>query len=129
MVPGRAAKRALWAALLAFLLAAAGCHRTPGPGGAEPPEPTGPPRNLTILKGLSPQALHQNMVDMNRALGVQCSFCHVVPDYASDANDKKLVARRMLQMTAAINQANFDGRPEISCYTCHHGQAKVRRQP
>jgi hypothetical protein len=72
----------------------------------------------------------------NRALGVNCKFCHIplkaIPDsldYASDAEPMKEQARRMMRMNIYINQTyfNFDKneRPEylktVTCYTCHRG--------
>ena len=36
-------------------------------------------------------------------LGVQCSYCHVANDFASDDNPKKEIARTMLRMLKQIN--------------------------
>ena len=61
------------------------------------------------------------MQAMRPALGVQCTFCHMPPDMASDDNPKKLIARKMMEMVNQIN-ANFpDGKAHVSCYTCHRG--------
>jgi hypothetical protein len=62
------------------------------------------------------------------ALGVQCTYCHVQGDFASDDNPKKSVARNMLRVAADIN-ANFpDGQRHVTCYTCHRGEAKPRME-
>ena len=44
---------------------------------------------------------------MVQALGVSCNTCHVRNNFASEDNDKKLIARRMLEMTRAINTQFF----------------------
>jgi hypothetical protein len=60
---------------------------------------------------------------------VQCNHCHVPPaggppDFASDENPKKEVARNMILMARDIN-AKFpqDGKRRVTCYTCHRGAA------
>ena len=35
----------------------------------------------------------------------------------------------MMKMLLAINQANFDGRPEVSCFTCHQGRHEPMSVP
>jgi hypothetical protein len=36
---------------------------------------------------------------------------------------RKQVARMMIRMTAAINKESFGGRTEVTCFTCHRGNA------
>lgn len=95
-------------------------------------------KNLRILpRDIPPQMLDSIMDSYNKALGVNCNFCHAqmvgVPDqldFASDSNSMKENARSMLRMTIDINKNNFYFnrmvRPEylnvISCKTCHRGQ-------
>jgi len=63
------------------------------------------------------------------ALGVQCTYCHIQRDFASDDNPKKSMARNMLRIAADIN-ANFpDGKMHVTCYTCHRGEAKPKTDP
>jgi photosynthetic reaction center cytochrome c subunit len=42
---------------------------------------------------------------------------------APEKDDKKpkQVARKMMQMMFAINQENFEGKREVTCYSCHRG--------
>jgi len=88
------------------------------------------PGNLKILTGLSKLQLQRQMNVMRAGLGVHCDYCHVAPteangkkwDFASDANPKKEIARKMLTMMADLNKNSFRGQPELTCYTCHHGQ-------
>jgi photosynthetic reaction center cytochrome c subunit len=53
-----------------------------------------------------------------------CAYCHNVENMASDEIYTKVVARRMLQMTKAINTQYKDHvqATGVTCYTCHRGQ-------
>lgn len=77
-------------------------------------------KNIQVLKDIPAYQLTSTMDFIAASLGVQCEFCHV--DDAKDKDDKanKLMARKMMLMTMAINKANFD-RPQVTCFTCHHG--------
>jgi hypothetical protein len=65
----------------------------------------------------------------SRALGVACTHCHVVPDFASDDRRPKRAAREMAVMHKMINDQlgkmqNLELKPEerfINCSTCHRG--------
>ena len=98
--------------------------------------PTPPPeRNLQVLPRDMPQAqLMQVMQSFSRALGVQCSHCHVQGDFASDANGHKNIARGMLRMTQRLNRELLPeiqglGEPRVSCFTCHRGEAEPATAP
>ena len=88
------------------------------------------PKNLKLLKGMTGEQVIETMRSFRTALGVQCNYCHVAaaaggpPDFASDDNPKKEVARTMIAMAREIN-AKFpqDGKRRVSCYTCHRGAA------
>ncbi|MBL7741769.1 MAG: c-type cytochrome [Chitinophagaceae bacterium] len=96
------------------------------------------PKNLKILpKDISEQRLDSIMSSYNKALGVDCAFCHAPKDkqkpeeldYVSDANHMKDEARKMMRLTIQLNKDYFYydtlQRPEylrvVSCYTCHRG--------
>ena len=84
----------------------------------------GPWKNLRVLPDdLDAEDLEAVMVRMGRALGVSCSHCHAA-DRATDERPAKAVARRMIQMTVALNRDYFDApdAPVVSCATCHRGQ-------
>ena len=90
-----------------------------------PPDPT----NLKVLKLTKGSEVIQVMRTFTAGLGVQCSYCHVQGNFASDDNPKKDVARHMIEMTAKIN-ANFpDGKMRVTCYTCHRGEAEPKTAP
>jgi hypothetical protein len=40
---------------------------------------------------------------------------------ALDTKPQKAMARRMIEMTMAINKNTFGGRPVVTCYSCHQG--------
>jgi len=81
----------------------------------------GPPKNLKVLK---PDVdIRATMGAFRVALGVQCNYCHVQGDFASDENPKKEIARHMISMAMDINGKFPDGKEHVTCYTCHRGAA------
>jgi hypothetical protein len=84
-------------------------------------------KNIQMLKGLPGSQLFSVMQLMSVSLGVKCDHCHVKTgstwEWEKDDKQDKQVARKMIQMTADINKNNFAGRSEVSCSTCHRGQA------
>jgi photosynthetic reaction center cytochrome c subunit len=93
---------------------------------------------VKILKGFSVPEFEAEMQQMNVALGVACGHCHVRGNFASDDNPRKIVARRMLEMTRSINQQFFpDYKPtaaigeesrlgRVTCFTCHQGNQRPK---
>ncbi len=95
----------------------------PKPGMAESP-------GIKVLTGLTVPEFEQEMQNMVLALGVNCGFCHVRQDFASEANEHKLTSRRMVEMVKLINKQFFpDYTPpeaesklgKVTCNTCHRG--------
>jgi hypothetical protein len=88
------------------------------------------PTNLKILKVTTGPEVVQIMRTFTAGLGVQCNYCHVQGNNASDENPKKEVARHMIQMAMEINGKFFtDGKMHVSCYTCHRGEAEPKTAP
>jgi photosynthetic reaction center cytochrome c subunit len=88
------------------------------------------PQNLQVL----PEGVDLRMVMGNiaMALGVECSFCHVDGDRASDDIDKKVIARGMMRMMGALNndflsnvpaREGRDGAARANCAMCHRGSS------
>ena len=52
-----------------------------------------------------------------------CNYCHYPENLADDGIYTKVVSRRMIQMTQAINSewSNHVGDNGVNCYTCHRG--------
>jgi photosynthetic reaction center cytochrome c subunit len=77
-------------------------------------------KNIQVLKGTPATDLNQTMHLIAGSLGVGCNFCHI-EDRASDEKPAKETARKMMRMVMAMNKEFFNGRQEVSCYTCHRG--------
>jgi hypothetical protein len=100
-----------------------------GPGGRNgaPAEPAG--KNLKVLP---PNAdVMFAMQVFNEALGVNCLYCHVQGDFASDDNPKKDIARKMIGIVGRIDNSFTSstgvfpaGFHEVDCTTCHRGSVK-----
>lgn len=129
-------KSIVTSAILAIIIVIASSHIT---------APKSAFKNLQILpQNISEQQLDSIMDTYNRALKVNCDFCHekvkdltgLTPaenaplDFAAD-NGMKENARRMMRMTIDINKTNFNydtipKKPDyllnvVSCNTCHRG--------
>jgi hypothetical protein len=78
---------------------------------------------LTDMKDDPASELYTTMQFISGSLSVSCNYCHVSQQgpFESDAKRTKLIARDMIRMMRAINQSNFDGRPVVTCNTCHRG--------
>jgi hypothetical protein len=92
-------------------------------------QPPANPTNLKILKATTGPEVVQIMHTFTTGLGVQCAYCHVAGNYASDENPKKDEARKMIAMAQKINAEFPDGKMHVSCYTCHRGEAQPKTAP
>lgn len=81
-------------------------------------------KNVKVLKDVPAANLHNAMEYITVALGVGCGYCHVPGKFDSDDRREKNVARSMMAMTMAINANVFDGKRELTCFTCHRGLPK-----
>lgn len=101
----------------------------PGGGGGAPRGGGGGGKNIQVLTGAD---LPQTMQGFVQALGLlekgTCSYCHV-EDRSSDEKRPKVVARRMITMMRAINGTFPDGKPHVTCYTCHRGSTTPLTEP
>jgi hypothetical protein len=80
-------------------------------------------KNIKAMNGTPADQLIESMHLIRGALGVDCEFCHDDPDRSTDTKKPKEVARDMIRMMMAINKNNFNGGQEVTCYTCHRGNA------
>ncbi len=81
-------------------------------------------RNLLVLpKDISKGDLDKIMDTYCESLGVNCKFCHVKGDMASDTLEEKKIARKMMAMTNDINEKYFGkDTGTVGCMTCHNGK-------
>lgn len=83
-------------------------------------------KNIEVLKDFPDSQLIPMMNLMSASLGVKCDFCHVVNaghlEPAADDKPEKKTAREMIAMTLNVNKTTFNGRNEVSCFTCHGGR-------
>ena len=106
-----------------------------------PPRAGEPPMtNLQVWPKDTPRAqVIQTMNAFNDSLGVECNYCHVAGDFASDAKREKQVARQMILLRDSINvmlaavvgkpagagPTAGDGLPgapvRVLCRSCHRG--------
>ena len=93
---------------------------------------------VKVLRGLTVPQFEAEMQLMTQALGVSCGFCHARGNFAAETNPRKAAARRMLEMTRAVNQQFFpeyqrvDGESQlgrITCFTCHQGSERPKSPP
>ena len=104
-----------------------------GPAAAQPPRAPRPLENIKVLTGWTGAEVREEMRRMGEAIGVKRDHRHVQGNFASDEKRAKHTARRMLQLTLALNAEHFpDARTgarrielgRVTCYTCH--QARPR---
>src|ERR1700738_4741797 len=111
-------------------IAVAGAQAAPG---AKPRTSQQAFKNVQVLKGIPVDDFMGTMGIMSAALGMDCSECHSGAgtekvDWAADT-PRKLIARQMVVMMAAINRDNFSGRQMVTCWSCHHGRDRPATTP
>jgi photosynthetic reaction center cytochrome c subunit len=90
-------------------------------------------KNIQVLKGIPVDDFMGTMGLMSAAVGYDCSECHLGAgtekvNWAAD-NGRKIIARKMVTMVAAINRDNFQGRQVVTCWSCHHGRDRPATTP
>jgi photosynthetic reaction center cytochrome c subunit len=86
-------------------------------------------QNIQVLKGVPADQIFPTMQFITASLGVECDFCHVERAFEKDDKKPKQTARKMMEMMFAINRDNFEGHREVTCYSCHRGDAKPQAIP
>jgi hypothetical protein len=129
---------ALAVLVLTSVLVTAGVSAQGGPppqaAGARPQLSEEAFKNVRVLKGIPVREFMNTMGFFSASLSLNCTDCHgsaSASDWANYAVDTplKIRARGMITMVKAINDANFGGRPFVSCYTCHRGSQKPKVVP
>ena len=123
----RQSMRALAAAAMVWLAA------TIGRAQSKPTKAEDVFKNVQVLSGIGVDDFMLAMGVMSAAVGSDCVGCH--PSAGTDSVDwardtpRKVAARRMVQMVAAINRDHFNGRQVITCWSCHHGRDRPVTTP
>src|SRR5580700_248368 len=86
-------------------------------------------KNIQALKGIPADQVFPAMQFITASLGVECQFCHVEGAFEKDDKKTKQTARKMMEMMFAINKDNFEGHREVTCYSCHRGNAAPQAIP
>ncbi|HEY3162562.1 MAG TPA: photosynthetic reaction center cytochrome c subunit family protein [Vicinamibacterales bacterium] len=91
-------------------------------------------KNVRVLRGIPVREFMNTMGFFSASLALNCTDCHggaSASDWANYATDTPLKnrARQMIAMVKAINEANFGGRPFVTCYTCHRGSQRPKAVP
>ena len=79
-------------------------------------------KNIKVMTNVPAGRLVRVMNTFTLVLGVDCEHCHVDGKWDSDEKKDKETARQMLRMVDAIAKDHFEGKPMVSCFTCHRGQ-------
>lgn len=96
-------------------------------GAQAPATPAQPVGTVQVLTDIPTALMLPTMRVASASLGVECEFCHESNRTLNTA--KKDVARTMMLMTRALNQSAFEGRPRVTCYTCHRGSSNPLAAP
>lgn len=86
-------------------------------------------KNIQVLKHTPADQIIPAMQFITYSLGVECSYCHMEGAFERDDRKEKLSARKMIQMMLTIDDASFQGRREVTCYTCHRGSTHPLATP
>lgn len=86
-------------------------------------------KNIQIMKGVPAPKLMDAMVNLQRWLGVDCSYCHVPQHPDLDEKPAKQTARKMFLMVRALNHDQFPESNAVTCWTCHRGSPKPQSLP
>jgi hypothetical protein len=85
-------------------------------------------KNIKVLNDMPADQMGKVMNLISASLGMDCNECHDKNDFSKD-NRTKETARKMMSMTFDINKNSFNGRPEITCNTCHNGREHPQSAP
>ena len=86
-------------------------------------------KNIKVLNDMPAEQLGKVMNIFAASLGVDCSYCHTVDDFAKDGKREKETARKMIKMVMTINKDNFNNRPQVTCNSCHNGHEQPQNVP
>ncbi len=80
------------------------------------------PRRLPTLERMDPEKLRKLMPSFNRALGVQCTACHIADDFHASTRNMKISRHMWNDFVRGL--ATLDGAP-VYCDSCHQGRTRL----
>lgn len=85
--------------------------------------PKGHTESASALKS-NEDKVRQEMTVISRQLGVTCTECHNIQNFASNEKKSFKIAKDHIRITETLRSSGFDGKkgPEASCYMCHQGK-------
>jgi photosynthetic reaction center cytochrome c subunit len=91
-------------------------------------------KDVQVLRGIPASEFIETMGFFAVSLTANCTTCHGDAsagswEHYADNTPLKAATRRMVVMMNSINQANFGGKREVTCYTCHRGDRAPRVTP
>ena len=86
-------------------------------------------KNIQVLKGIPAEDLFPTMQFIAASLNQDCEFCHVERAPEKDDKKEKQIARKMIAMTLAIDRDNFEGKHQVTCFSCHRGAERPLAVP
>ena len=86
-------------------------------------------KNVKVLKDIPAADLLPTMEYITVAVGIPCGNCHDPRHFDNDDKRDKKSARNMMQLTFALDDTLFNGRRQITCYTCHRGSNAAAVNP
>jgi photosynthetic reaction center cytochrome c subunit len=95
------------------------------PASAEGPKAGAIYQNVKVLGDLSVAEFNRHMNAITQWVSPEqgCNYCHNGANFADDSMYTKVVARKMIQMTQALNSqwSVHTGATGVTCFTCHRG--------
>jgi len=72
------------------------------------------------------EKIREEMIVISRQLGVTCSECHNVQNFANADKKAFKVSKDHMRIVETLRGNGFDGKkgPEASCFMCHQGKLR-----
>jgi hypothetical protein len=90
---------------------------------------TGPLESGSSTSPSQNQPEHATSRSFNRALGVECSYCHSIDNFADAGKPTFDFARRMERMAAGLSDGPLKDLGGVTCWSCHRGHPLPSRLP
>jgi hypothetical protein len=90
-------------------------------------------KNIQIMRGVPADRVMGVMMNLTKWLGVRCEHCHVGQgdafQFEKDDKPPKQTARDMFLMIRKLNAESLPKGSQVTCWTCHRGEAKPQLLP